>query len=81
MESPKHAKSALYKALVQSQQLEGCEKLAETPNFIEDQDRQDVKFSVKIMCKGQTKDIQCRRGRQLSVIKKEGIVGWKIVLS
>ncbi|MPC31612.1 hypothetical protein E2C01_024907 [Portunus trituberculatus] len=40
-----------------------------------------MKFPVKVMSKGQTEDIQCGRGKQLSVIEEEGIVVWKVVSS
>ena len=33
--------------------------------------RRDVKLPVKIISNGQTKDVQCRRGGQLSVIEEE----------
>ena len=38
-------------------------------------------FPVKITSKGETGDVHCRRGGKFDVIKEEGIVVWKVVLS
>ena len=40
-----------------------------------------MKFPVKIVSKGQTEDVQCRREGELGVIEEEGIVVWKVVSS